>query len=57
MKSRGEICKSCDAKGYPHPEYTDCKDNEIKWLKFHLEKAKDKIEFLQEIIGIEMNDR
>ena len=54
MSERWSICKDCDAKGYPHPKWNDCKDSEIEWLRFHLNKAKQKIKFLEEIVGMKM---
>jgi len=56
MSDKFPICPSCDAKDFPHPAYTDCKDSEIGWLRFYLSKAKQKIEFLEEIIRMKMKD-
>lgn len=46
------LCVECDAKDMPHAPFINCKDNQIEWLGFRLEKANQRIEFLEEILGI-----
>lgn len=55
MTEQFPICKRCDAMNMPHTSYTDCKDNQIEWLKFKLDKAVQRIKFLEEIVGMKRN--
>ena len=49
-KERFPICKTCDDLSMPHASFINCKDAQLEWLRFNLNKANNKIEVLMDVI-------